>query len=45
MRFIAIVVFSLAVFSTSRCAHQEPLTVEELEKFSVYRLSPWRNRY
>jgi hypothetical protein len=33
MRFIAIVVFSLAVFSTSRCAHQEPPTLEELEKF------------
>jgi len=31
MRFIAVVVFSLAVFSTPRCAHQEPPTLEAQE--------------
>ncbi len=30
-RFIAVVIFSLAVFSTSRCTRQEPPTLEELE--------------
>ena len=33
IRLIATVVFGLAVFSTPVRAHQEPLTVEELEKF------------
>ena len=31
IRLIATVVLSLAVVSTSRCAHQEPPTLEELE--------------
>ena len=31
MRFSAVVFFSLAVFSTSGCARQEPPTLEELD--------------